>query len=214
MAAKATASARSALRSKKLAEATLDRRTSTLTQLEEVYSKIEAAASNVEVVKVMEASAVALRSLNKQVGGVEGVEGIVDALREEMDKVDEVSGVVNEVGRDGVVVDEQDVEEEFEALENAERERKEAKEKEEREAREREEADATRRRLEELEKFKNEKEKENIKVGDQEARRDGELPEEKKQERSTSEPELENSIRELKRMSLEEDRTTEPMIES
>jgi charged multivesicular body protein 7 len=155
VASKSATAARSALRSKKLAEATLARRTDTLAQLEEVFSKIEAAADQVEIVRVMEASAAVLRGLHKEVGGVEGVEGVVDALKEEMGRVDEVSGIINEVGQEGAVIDEAEVDEEFEALEQVEREKKEKTEKEE------EEAEKTSIRLAELEKFeKQEKERE------------------------------------------------------
>jgi len=159
VASKSATAARSALRSKKLAEATLARRTDTLAQLEEVFSKIEAAADQVEIVRVMEASAAVLRGLHKEVGGVEGVEGVVNALKEEMGRVDEVSGIINEVGQEGAVIDEVEVDEEFEALEQLEREKTEKTEKEEREKKAKEEAEKTSIRLAELEKFeKQEKE--------------------------------------------------------
>ncbi|OCL12450.1 hypothetical protein AOQ84DRAFT_334295 [Glonium stellatum] len=160
VASKSMTTARSALRSKKLAEATLARRTDTLAQLEDVFSKIEAAADQVEIVRVMEASASVLRGLHKEVGGVEGVEGVVDALKEEMGRVDEVSGIINEVGQEGTVIDEAEVDQEFEALEKAERQKKEKAEKEEREKRENEEAEKTRRRLAELEEQEKEQRRE------------------------------------------------------
>jgi charged multivesicular body protein 7 len=172
VASKNRTAALSALRSKKLVDSTLARRTAALAQLEEVFTKIEAATDNVEIIKVMKNSATTLKSLNKQVGGVEAVEDVVDALKEEMTKVDEVSGVVNEVGADAAAVDEVEVDEEFEALERAEREKHEAAEREKLEKKkaeehaakikeEAEEAERTRERLEELEKLdKARKEKE------------------------------------------------------
>ena len=64
-------SALAALRSKKLNETALAQRTETLSQLEEVYSKVEQAADQVAIVRVMEASAGVLRNLHAEVGGVE-----------------------------------------------------------------------------------------------------------------------------------------------
>ena len=62
--------AKARLKSKKLADTKLQQRTATLNQLEEVYAKIEQAADQVEIVRVMEASSQTLKSLNKQTGGV------------------------------------------------------------------------------------------------------------------------------------------------
>lgn len=129
-------SALSAIRSKKLAEHNLKQRLDTLTQLEEVYSKIEQATGQVEYVQVMEASTGVLRGLHAEVGGVEKVEDVVDELREEMGKVDEVGNVMNETGP---AVDESEIDDELEALEGKEREEKDAIE-----------AEDTRRKLAEL----------------------------------------------------------------
>ena len=120
-------SALSALRSKKLAEQNLKQRLDTLAQLEEVYSKIEQAADQVEIVRVMEASAGVLRGLRAQTGGIENVEDIVDELREEMSKVDEVGSVINAIGAD---IDDAAIDEELEAMEIRERLAKEEQEAE------------------------------------------------------------------------------------
>ena len=152
VAGKKTSAARAALRSKKLASTTLDRRRDTLNQLQDVYTRIEAAADNVEIVKVMQASASVLRDLNREVGGAEGVQDVADKLREEMETADEVNGVLAE-GAAPSVVDEGEVDEEFEALEREEKEKKEREEAEKRATKERKEAEATRKRLEELEKL-------------------------------------------------------------
>lgn len=197
VASKSTTAARSALRSKKLAEATLARRTDTLTQLEEVFSKIEAAADQVEIVRVMEASATVLRGLHKEVGGVEGVEGVVDALKEEMGRVDEVSGIINEVGQEGAVIDEAEVDEEFEALEQAEREKKEKAEKEEREKKAREEAEKTGIRLAELEKLEKQAKEQ------REQREREEQMEEKLEKQAGQEPAVEETSQSLLSMSFE-----------
>ncbi|KAE8355250.1 Snf7-domain-containing protein [Aspergillus coremiiformis] len=121
-------SALSAVRSKKLAERNLQQRLDTLVQLEEVYSKIEQAASQVEYVQVMEASTGVLRGLNTQIGGATKVEDVVDELRDEMSKVDEIGNIMNEAGPQ---IDEAEIDEELEELENKERQAKEAEEAEE-----------------------------------------------------------------------------------
>ena len=136
--------AKSALRSKKLAENTLTQRSATLAQLENVYTQIEQAADQVAVVRVMEASGSVLKNLHKEVGGVEGVEGVVERLREEMDKVDDVGRIINEASE--AKVDEDEVDEELAELERVEREKKEAQE-----------AEATRLKLEELDTLEQER---------------------------------------------------------
>ena len=116
----------SALRSKKLAEKTLQQRTDTLHQLEDVFTRIEQAADQVEIVKVMDASASVMRDLNKKIGGVEGVENVIDRLQEEMGKVDEVGKVLEEPLNAGQVVDEGEIDDELEAMETEEKKVREA----------------------------------------------------------------------------------------
>ena len=149
--------AKSALRSKKLADTKLQQRTATLSQLEEVYAKIEQAADQVEIVRVMEASGQTLKSLNKQTGGVEKVQDVMDGLRDEVMNVDEIGQAINEVSAGEA--DEGEVDDELEALEKVEREKLEEIERKEREKREEEETGRTRKRLAELEHI-SEKEKE------------------------------------------------------
>ncbi|KAJ5585026.1 uncharacterized protein N7459_004826 [Penicillium hispanicum] len=133
-------SALSAIRSKKMVEHNLSQRLTTLAQLEEVYSKIEQAAGQVEIVQVMEASTGVLRGLHAQIGGAERVEDVVEELREEMSRVDEVGGIINEAGP---VIDEGEIDDELEALEQSDREAMEEKDAEE-----------TRKRLAELDSIK------------------------------------------------------------
>lgn len=148
VAAKRTIQAKSALRSKKLAETTLHTRSATLSQLEETFTAIQTAADQVAIVSAMSASAKVLKSLHAEVGGTEGVEEVVDRLRDEMENVDEVGRIINEA--DTSKVDEEDVDEEFAAMERVEREK-----------REKEEAAKTAARLAELEGLEKErKEKE------------------------------------------------------
>ncbi|KAL2137240.1 hypothetical protein VTI74DRAFT_6451 [Chaetomium olivicolor] len=136
-----------ALRSKKLAEQTLERRFATLNQLEEVAAKIEQASDNVQLVRVMEASGDALQSLTAQAGGVERVEEVVGRLREQMADADEVGRILADAAG-AEVVDEAEVDEELEKMEGEERRKAEEVERKEREERERREAEEVARRLE------------------------------------------------------------------
>ncbi|GAB7331020.1 hypothetical protein MBLNU13_g02521t1 [Cladosporium sp. NU13] len=140
--------ARSALRSKKLTDAKLQQRITTLTQLEDVYAKIEQAADQVEMVRIMEMSSQTLGSLNKKTGGVERVQDVMEELRSQMMDVDDVTAVINE--ESAGKIDEGEVEDELEAMENVEREKVEAAERKEREAKEAKEAEEIKRRLAEL----------------------------------------------------------------
>ena len=144
-------SALSALRSKKLAEKTLQQRSDTLHQLEELYNKIESAADQVEIVNAMETSAGVLKGLNQKVGGVERVDQVMDSLREEMEKVDEVQSVTAEPLTSGAVVDEAEIDDELEAME-AEQKEKEEIEAQKRKDQEEQEAEETKKRLEAIER--------------------------------------------------------------
>ncbi|KAI1857815.1 uncharacterized protein JN550_013013 [Neoarthrinium moseri] len=149
---KNTVSARAALKSKRLAETNLSRRFATLGQLEEVAAKIEQAADNVALVKVMQSSTVALKNLNAAVGGADKVDSVLENLREQMGEVDEVGNIIAEAGP-AATVDEAEVDEEFEAMLAEERAKEEAIERKKREAQQEKEAEETRRRLAELEKL-------------------------------------------------------------
>lgn len=141
-----------ALKSRKQAEANLSRRHATLSQLEDVASKIEQAADNVQLVKVMQSSTVALRNLNAQVGGADKVDEVLDNLREQMGEVDEVGNIIAEAGP-GATIDEAEVDGELEAMLADEKKKDEEAERVKREAREEKEAEETRRKLAELEKL-------------------------------------------------------------
>jgi charged multivesicular body protein 7 len=154
VAKKQRSTALSLLRSKKLVEGTLEKRRNNFLQLEETLSRIEQASDQVEIVQAMKTSTTVLRSLNEQVGGVEGVERVTDALREEMEKGNDITNVLNEPGQ---VVQEEDVDEEFEALMDEERAKEEAIERAAREKKEGEEAEATKRKMDELDRFEKER---------------------------------------------------------
>ncbi|CAI7568648.1 unnamed protein product [Penicillium bialowiezense] len=133
-------SALSAVRSKKMVEQNLQQRLDTLMRLEEVYTKIEQATGQVNMVQVMQASTDVLRGLHTQIGGAERVEDIVEGLREEMTKVDEVGSIMNEAGP---VIDEGEIDDELAAMEKSDKE-----------AQEKEEAAVIERRLAELDSVK------------------------------------------------------------
>ncbi|KAK8043238.1 Snf7-domain-containing protein [Apiospora phragmitis] len=149
---KSRVSALAALKSKKLAESNLATRYATLNQLEEVAAKVEQAADNVQLVKVMQTSTTALKSLNAQVGGVDKVDAVFDQLREQMGEVDEVGNLISEAGPNATI-DEAEVDDEFEAMLAEERKKEEEAERVKKEAQQEKEAEETRRRLAELEKL-------------------------------------------------------------
>ncbi|ORY16694.1 Snf7-domain-containing protein [Clohesyomyces aquaticus] len=117
--------AKASLRSKKTAESALLKRMDIVHQLEGIFIQLQQAADHVEIVEAMRSSAIALKGLNKKVGGAEGVADVVETLQEEMVTADEISTIINEPGQ---AVDETEVDEEFEALEKAEQEKKEQEE--------------------------------------------------------------------------------------
>jgi charged multivesicular body protein 7 len=185
-----------ALRSKKLAETTLTKRHATLGQLEEMFSKIEQAADQVELVNVMETSSRVLSGLNKEVGGSERVDDVVDQLRDQMGQVDKVGNVITEVGQGAGAVDETEVDDELEAMEREEREKREAKERAEREEKEKLEVAETRRRLAALEVAEREAAKSKEEVS-------------KKSEGSITEQSVEDTVKQMQGMSLEPGRIAE-----
>ncbi|KAF9881611.1 snf7 family protein [Colletotrichum karsti] len=149
--------AMAALKSKKLAENSLQTRFATLGQLEDVASRIQQARDQVQLVKVMEASAGALKGLNEKVGGADRVGDVVASLREQMGEVDEVGDIIadaNAAPADEVEVDdelaemEREEREKEEALEKAKREKEAALEKAKREREEAKETEEMEKRLE------------------------------------------------------------------
>lgn len=144
-------SALSSLRSKKIAETYLSQQSATLSRLEEVYNKIEQAADQVELVRIMQGSTGVLRTLNAEVGGVERVDYLVDELKEQMTQVDEIGNVIAEVGQAGTMVDEDEVDSELEAMEADDRRKREEVERLERDKKEAQEIEQTKRKLDELE---------------------------------------------------------------
>lgn len=165
-------SALAALKSKKLAETSLQTRFATLNQLEAVSTKIEQASDNVQLVKVMGASADILKGLHEQVGGAEGVEDVVDRMREQMAQADEVSSILNE---SGPVVDQGELDDELDAMLEQERKEEEAVERAKKEAEQRKEAQETAKRLAELDALQSSADKIRNQIQDEEEDLSGEL---------------------------------------
>lgn len=117
----------SALKSRKLAESTVEKRRETLHQLQSLRLQIEDASTQVEMVRAMESSTSVLKNLNKAVGGVEGVEDVVDRLQEQLGISEDISTVIS--GSAQITVDEGAVEDELAEME-AEEKRKADAEKE------------------------------------------------------------------------------------
>lgn len=117
--------AMAALRAKKLANTTLERRQASLEQVSGILLSIDEAATQVQMVRAMEASTDVLKDLNKQVGGVERVDSVMEGLKEQMADVEDVSKVIGEVGTEGpgAVVDEDELNEEIEAILREEKEK-------------------------------------------------------------------------------------------
>jgi charged multivesicular body protein 7 len=191
-----------ALKSKKLAEASLSRRFATLNQLEEVAAKIEEASDQVQFVKAMESSTNALESLNTKVGGADRVGDVVDRLREQMSAADEVGSILAEVAP---VLDDGEIDDELAELEKEEKAKEEQAQRQEedaerakREAEQEREAERTRARLQRIE---------NIKPGEEEAQ-----PREDA-EKSTEAP-VGEATKEINKLSLEEEPRAEAQLAS
>lgn len=182
--AKNKSSALLALRSKKLAEKNLQSRIDTLHQLEEVFSKIEQAVDQVQIMQIMQASADTLKSLNQRIGGVEKVDSVMEDLREQMGLVNEVGQVIQEPLDNNVIVDEAEVDKELEALEKQEAARKEETQ-----------AEAIRAKLAELD---------SIEAAAKAQTSNNKPPE------ILEDAELERSSQKLQRMRLEDDETAAP----
>jgi charged multivesicular body protein 7 len=120
----------SALKSRKLSETAIQKRSDALARIEEVLNGIDQAASDAEVIKTLEGGARTLEKLNKDVGGIARVEQIMEKVREGVEEAEEVGRVIAELGSSRV--DESEVEDELEAIleEQKERELKEQKERE------------------------------------------------------------------------------------
>ena len=115
------------LRSKKLYESILVRRSQTLSQLEGIFTEIEEAANQVAFTKAIKAGSNILKGLNAEVGGAEAVEQLLSGLSSEIEQVGEVSAILSETAQTTSMVDDGAVDEELELLESQCRARDEEK---------------------------------------------------------------------------------------
>lgn len=83
--------------------------------METIYQKIEQAADQIAVARVIESSTGVLRKLNTELGSIEKVDDLMEGLREEISRVDEVSQAIEQGGQPDSI-DEQAIDEEFDAL--------------------------------------------------------------------------------------------------
>jgi len=111
----------SALKSRKLTDAALQKRSDALVRIEEVLAGVEQAASDAEIVKSLEGGARTLDTLNREIGGIERVEQVMERVREGLEEVEDVGKVIAEMGAQGV--DEEEVQEEFDELLKSEEEK-------------------------------------------------------------------------------------------
>ena len=135
----------SALKSRKLSESALQKRSDALAKIEEVLNGVEQAASDAEIIKTLEGGASALERLNKDIGGIERVERIMERVREGLEESEDVGRVIAEMGSSRV--DEDEVQEEFDEMLKAEEDKK--REIEEKVKRERLEEEVRKQRQEE-----------------------------------------------------------------
>jgi charged multivesicular body protein 7 len=143
----------SALKSRKLTESALQKRSDALLRIEEVLVGVEQAASDVEIIKTLEGGASALERLNKDIGGIDRVEKVMDRVREGVEESEDVGRVIAEMGSGRV--DEFEVQDEFDEMLKAEEDKEREKEKERERENERE-------KQREKEREKEEKQKEQL----------------------------------------------------
>jgi charged multivesicular body protein 7 len=98
------------LKSKKIAEQSLNKQLVSLTQLESVLYKIDESSSNLQLLNALEKGSVVQKGLNAQFGGVDRVESIMDELEEEKYEADKIADQLNRLN---TTVDDEEVEEEF-----------------------------------------------------------------------------------------------------
>ena len=108
----------SALKSRKLTESALQKRSDALSKIEEVLNSVEQSISDAEVLKSLESGASALERLNRDIGGIEKVEKIMERVREGVEQSEDIGRVIAEMGS-GARVDEEEVQEEYEEMAKA-----------------------------------------------------------------------------------------------
>ena len=156
----------SALKSRKLSESALQKRSDALARIEEVLNGVAQAASDAEVIKSLEGGANALERLNKDIGGIERVEKVMDRVRDGIEESEDVGRVIAEMG--SARVDEDEVQEEFDAMLKAEEKERKRQAEMERRKLELEKEDRARKETEEQARKEQE-----ARVTDDAAKQDG-----------------------------------------
>lgn len=108
--------AMTAVRSRKMYEKRLEQRGATLSQLEELYGKIEQATDQASMIRIMQASTEVLQNLNREVGGIEKAQEIAEQLHEEVSNVDELGSIIRSTEQEIAPVDEDTVDDELEEM--------------------------------------------------------------------------------------------------
>jgi charged multivesicular body protein 7 len=127
--------AKNLLRSKKIAQDSLNKQVESLAQLESVLYKLDEASNNIQILNALDAGSTLLKDLNTEIGGVSRVEDIMNKLEDEKLKADEISNEIIRFGSE--VIDNDEIDEEYEEMLRQETEknkiRKNKEEKEEKE---------------------------------------------------------------------------------
>ena len=106
------------LRANKRHEALFDKRTQTYLELENVYSKIEEAASQIEVLAALKAGSMVLHALNAETGGADSVDFVLEGLRKEMADAEDVGSLLGQDGQLGGMNEAAEIDNELDALES------------------------------------------------------------------------------------------------
>jgi charged multivesicular body protein 7 len=144
-----------ALKSRKLTESALQKRSDALSKIEEVLSSVEQSISDAQVLKSLESGASALERLNRDIGGIEKVERIMERVRQGVEQSEDIGRIIAEMGT-GARIDDEDVQDEYDEMVKAE-------EKEKKAAMERETEKEKEAEREKLEREKTEKVVEDLK---------------------------------------------------
>ena len=106
------------LRARKRQEVLFDRRTETYLELENVYNKIEEAASQVEVLAALKAGSNVLHNLNAEIGGADSVDIVLEGLRKEMADAEDIGSLLGQDAQLGGIDDATEIDSELEALDS------------------------------------------------------------------------------------------------
>ena len=99
-----------------MAEQSLARKLSNLSQLEEAYDRIEQAVDQVAFIAAMKSTTQVLRGLHSGIGDVENVRDIMKELETEKAKSDGITDAMNEVGQEVIAADDEAIDSELDLL--------------------------------------------------------------------------------------------------